>query len=137
MMIMMPIKKHPPRAMSPSPVNMITASGAARGARAPGVAYVNVSDPRSMCSTDTLQLRRRIEQLPYAVLCHDIIDLNADPRGEFGRIDPGLDREDFAFDQHIIPFRIEVRKLVRLKTDAVAEMVRHAHAGVRSEEHTS
>ena len=43
--------------------------------------------------------------------------------GQFRAVDAGFAGEDFAFHQRVIPLRIQMRILMRLQTDSVAEMM--------------
>ena len=70
-----------------------------------------------------LQPQREIAQQFNAGLRHQVVVLQPDAGPQLGPIQAGLGREDVADFEHVVPFGIQVRRLVRVEADAVPQMM--------------
>src|SRR5688572_220641 len=68
-----------------------------------------------------LDWKRR--QILDARLRHEVLVLDAYPPRQLRPVQSRLGGENFALEQLVVPHRVQMRELVRLQPDAVAEVV--------------
>src|SRR4051794_18719015 len=61
-------------------------------------------------------------------LRHQVLILQSNSAVDFGAVESRFDGEDLSDFQDVVPLRVDVRKLVWLKADAVAEVVAEGFA---------
>src|ERR1019366_3678634 len=69
------------------------------------------------------QLRREVYQILHAIRCDPVLVFDADAAVDLRAVQARLGCEDFAFDQTIVPFGIQMWELVRLQPDAMPQMM--------------
>src|SRR6185503_21196391 len=95
---------------------------ASRGAGRQAVSRSRCARDRNRIASSPLrQSDWRTVQVLHAGFSHQIIVLDADPALELIRVQPRLGGERFTFEQHVVPLGVEVRILVRLEAETVAE----------------
>src|SRR6185503_18640507 len=84
-------------------------------------------------STASGQVEGEVEQVLDAGGRDEVLVLQPNAGAQLGAIHARLGGEDLALHESIVPLGIQVRVLMRLKADAVAEVVGHPFGAARIE----